>query len=57
MRGHIIRGLEDRPEKLAFRQIFLDTAQFAKIVMSFPEVDATRVSPNASAPKCSWALD
>lgn len=42
--GHIIRGLdEDSPEKLLFRNIFLDTAQLARIVMSFPEVDANRV--------------
>ncbi|HZO89778.1 MAG TPA: acetylxylan esterase [Chthonomonadaceae bacterium] len=42
-RGHIIRGLEDAPEKLLFRQIYLDTAQLASIVMSLPEVDAERV--------------
>ncbi len=43
-RGHIVRGLDDPdPRKLAFRQIFLDTAQLARVVMSFPEVDATRV--------------
>ncbi|OQA46672.1 MAG: Cephalosporin-C deacetylase [Chloroflexi bacterium ADurb.Bin325] len=46
-RGHIIRGLADalagRPEKLLFRQIFLDTAQLARIVMDMPGVDATRV--------------
>ncbi|MBT3292475.1 MAG: acetylxylan esterase, partial [Victivallales bacterium] len=27
LRGHIIRGLDDAPEKLLYRQIFLDTAQ------------------------------
>jgi len=43
-RGHIIRGLDDAPEQLLFRQIFLDTAQLAGLVMSFPEVDATRVA-------------
>ncbi len=43
-RGHIIRGLDDPdPRKLAFRQIFLDTAQLARVVMSFAEVDADRV--------------
>ena len=41
--GHIIRGLDDSPEKLLFRQIFLDTAQLARIVMNMPEVDADRV--------------
>ena len=48
LHGHIIRGLEDaingHPEKLLYRQIFLDTAQLAKIVMEMPEVDAAQVS-------------
>ena len=44
LRGHIVRGLDDPdPHKLAFRQIYLDTAQLARVVMSFEEVDATRV--------------
>lgn len=44
LRGHIIRGLDDPdPRKLAFRQIFLDTAQLARVVMSFGEVDPDRV--------------
>ncbi len=42
-RGHIIRGLDDPPQKLLFRQIFLDTAQLANIVMGMPEVDPKRV--------------
>lgn len=45
--GQIIRGLDDAlqgsPEKLLFRQIFLDTAQLARIVMEMPDVDASRV--------------
>ncbi|NLC69047.1 MAG: acetylxylan esterase [Clostridiaceae bacterium] len=42
--GHIIRGLDDPdPDNLLFRQIYLDTAQLAKIVMSFPEVDENRI--------------
>jgi cephalosporin-C deacetylase len=47
LHGHIVRGLDDAlkgaPEKLLFRQIFLDTAQLAKIVMELPGVDAERV--------------
>jgi cephalosporin-C deacetylase len=42
-RGHIIRGLDDEPEKLLFRQIFLDTVQLAGIVMDMEEVDPRRV--------------
>jgi cephalosporin-C deacetylase len=41
--GHFIRGLDDAPEKLLFRSIFLDTAQLARVVMSFDEVDAGRI--------------
>lgn len=41
--GQIIRGLDDSPEKLFFRQVFLDTAELAAIVMDFPEVDPERV--------------
>ena len=45
--GHIIRGLEEAvngaPEKLLYRQLFLDTAQLAKIVMEMPDVDEKRV--------------
>jgi len=41
--GHIIRGLDDSPEKLLFRSIYLDTAQMANIVMGFDDVDETRV--------------
>jgi len=41
--GQIIRGLDDAPEKLFFRQIFLDTAQLAAIVCAMPEVDPERV--------------
>ncbi len=47
LHGHIIRGLQDAlngaPEKLLFRQIFLDTAQLAGILMDLPGVDAARV--------------
>jgi cephalosporin-C deacetylase len=43
LHGHIIRGLDDTPENMLFRQIFLDTAQLAGIVMDLPEVDENRV--------------
>jgi len=47
LHGHIIRGLNEAlrggPEKLYYRQMFLDTAQLAKIVMEMPDVDPTRV--------------
>ena len=43
LRGHIIRGLDHDAESLYYRQVYLDTAQLAGIVMDMPEVDATRV--------------
>jgi cephalosporin-C deacetylase len=43
LRGHIIRGLDDRPEKLHYRSLYLDTAQLARIIMAMPEVDEKRV--------------
>jgi cephalosporin-C deacetylase len=45
LRGHIIRGLDDPDSrKLAYRQIFLDTVQLARVVASFPEVDSARLN-------------
>jgi cephalosporin-C deacetylase len=42
--GQIIRGLNDpNPKNLLFRHIFLDTVLLARILMSFPEVDAERI--------------
>ena len=42
--GHIIRGLDDPdPDKLYYRNVFLDAAQLARIVMAMEEVDETRV--------------
>ena len=43
-RGHIIRGLDDSPENMLMRHVYLDTAQLAGIVMNLPEVDATKVA-------------
>ena len=44
LHGHIIRGLdEEDPRKLYYRQVFLDAAQLAQIVMDLPDVDETRV--------------
>lgn len=44
LNGHIIRGLDDpNPDRLLMRNIFLDTAQLARIVMGMPEVDESRV--------------
>jgi cephalosporin-C deacetylase len=43
LHGHIIRGLDDVPEKMLLRLIYLDCAQMAKIVMEMDDVDPARV--------------
>ncbi len=43
-RGHIVRGIDDHPDKLYYRNMFLDCAQLAGIVMDMPEVDKVRVN-------------
>ncbi len=43
LRGQIVRGVEDVPEKLYYRQVFLDTAVLTRIIMNMPDVDETRV--------------
>ncbi|CCH29708.1 acetylxylan esterase [Actinosynnema sp. NPDC047251] len=41
--GHIVRGLEDAPDNLYFRHVYLDTALPARIVMGLDGVDPDRV--------------
>ncbi len=41
--GHIVRGLQDDPKNLLFRQIFMDVVELTYIAMDMPEVDAERV--------------
>ncbi|MGN1026405.1 MAG: acetylxylan esterase [Faecousia sp.] len=44
LHGQIIRGLDDpNPDNLLMRDIMLDTAELAKIVMALPQVDENRV--------------
>ena len=43
LHGHIVRGLDAGPDDLLYRQIFLDTAQLASIIMDLPTVDDSRV--------------
>jgi len=47
--GHIIRGLDDTPENLLYRHIFLDTAELARIVMDMPDVDQDRVGATGAS--------
>ena len=50
LRGHIIRGLESGvPEELFFRNVFLDTAQAARILMSMDFVDENRIGTTGAS--------
>lgn len=41
--GHIVRGLQDGPDHLLFRQVYLDTVQLARVLMTFGEIDPKRI--------------
>jgi cephalosporin-C deacetylase len=44
LHGHIIRGLDNEgPDKLLFRDIFLDTAALARVLADFKEIDGERM--------------
>ena len=50
LHGHIIRGLDDDPENLLFRNIFLDTAQLVGIAQSMDGVDEGREDDQQGRP-------
>jgi cephalosporin-C deacetylase len=55
--GHIIRGLDDpSPRNQYYRNVFLDTAQLARIVMDLPEVDPARVGATGGSQGGGLAL-
>ncbi|MCE7793163.1 acetylxylan esterase [Salipaludibacillus sp. CUR1] len=43
LQGHVTRGLDDHADNLFYRQVFLDTAQLAKIVMNRPDINENEV--------------
>ncbi|MGZ0655316.1 alpha/beta fold hydrolase [Coraliomargarita sp. W4R53] len=56
LHGHIIKGLDDVPEKLYYRNVFLDTALLARIVMAMDHVDADRVGASGGSQGGALAL-
>lgn len=42
--GHIIRGLDDKPDKLLFRQIFLDCVQLVRIAKKINGIEPSYIS-------------
>lgn len=49
LKGHIIRGLDGDEKDLLFRNIFLDTAQLAKVMMKMPETDKNRIGATGTS--------
>lgn len=43
LRGHIVRGLSDKPKNLMFRDTFLDAVQLCKIIGDMNYVDKNRI--------------
>lgn len=43
VKGHIVRGLQEGRDKLLYKDIFLDTALLARIIMNLDFVDENRV--------------
>ena len=41
--GQIMRGMEDGPEHLLFRQVFLDVVALAEIARGMPDIDENRI--------------
>lgn len=49
VKGHLIRGVEEGPENLFYRAVYQDIYQLTRIMMSFEDVDQTKmVSSGAS---------
>ncbi len=49
LHGHIVRGVADGPEHLAYRHIFLDCVQLTRLVMDRPEIDADRIGATGAS--------
>ncbi|HOK09396.1 MAG TPA: alpha/beta fold hydrolase [Candidatus Hydrogenedens sp.] len=43
LKGHIIRGLDDVPDNLLYRHIFLDTVALVSVITQFEEVDENKL--------------
>ena len=49
LNGHIIRGLDDHPDKLYYRNMFLDIPQLARVLGGFDELDLTRLGASGGS--------
>jgi cephalosporin-C deacetylase len=49
LHGHIIRGLDDHPDNLLFRHVYLDAAELAEVLAAFPEIDPERLGASGGS--------
>lgn len=54
--GHIIRGLDDIPERMYYRNVFLDTALLARIIGARADVDRNRMATSGGSQGGALAL-
>lgn len=54
--GHVVRGVEDAPEKLLFRNIFLDCVRLAEIAGALEWVDSARIGVTGASQGGGLAL-
>jgi len=56
LKGHIIRGVEEGPEKLYYRSVYLDTYHCAKILASLTDVDENQLVTSGGSQGGALAL-
>jgi cephalosporin-C deacetylase len=44
LHNHLVHGLDDGPDGLLYKHVYLDTRRLADIIGGLPEVDATRIA-------------
>jgi cephalosporin-C deacetylase len=54
--GHIVRGINDGPDHLFYRHVYLDCLQLSRVVAALPEVDPTRISATGASQGGGLAL-
>ncbi len=54
--GHIVRGVEDDPDNMLYRNIYLDTVRLTRIVAELPGVNSSRISVGGASQGGGLAL-
>ncbi|CAN5660230.1 acetylxylan esterase [soil metagenome] len=49
LKGHIVRGLDDAPERMYFRNVYLDCERLVRVVSEIPDVDPLRIGASGGS--------